>query len=112
MHNDPPRFLRSAASGNVRYTAYNDTSPADGVPDRPGGSGLRAKDEFDYDARGRVFRSRKFGVDPNYGTVLGSLKTDFWYATVPGTFIFFGGSEKPGPGGAGCGGRRRGRRRR
>jgi YD repeat-containing protein len=57
---------------------------ADGVPDRPDPKLLRARTTYAYDERGRLFRTRTFGVTytlaPPSATVSEhSLTTDTWY---------------------------------
>jgi RHS repeat-associated protein len=52
---------------------------ADGVPDAPAASLLRAQSAASYDELGRVYRSEVFSVSPTNGAVGGSLKTDAWY---------------------------------
>ena len=46
---------------------YQDTNPADGVPDRPVPDLLRGKTGFDIDDQGRVYRTKSYSVDPVLG---------------------------------------------
>ena len=54
-----------------------DTTPADGVPDRPSSSLLRAKSTADFDEQGRSYQSKTFLVDISSGSVsTNSLKSN------------------------------------
>jgi RHS repeat-associated protein len=60
---------------------YDNLSQVIRVDHRDGGSGgnLVARDEADFDDRGRVYRTRTFAVDPTTGTVGNSLVDNTWY---------------------------------
>jgi RHS repeat-associated protein len=71
-------------------------SNADGVPDLPSSSLLRARSTAEYDEEGRVFRSTVYSVNSSNGTVSSSgLVTNLWFdrrgdvikASMPGGLV-------------------------
>src|SRR5207237_806611 len=58
-----------------------DTTPADGVPDTPNSSKLRAYSQASYDAQNRVYETRKYSVNQTSGGTpsANSLRTDYWF---------------------------------
>ena len=78
------RGRRVATDGEVDF--YQET--ADDNLDRPtvtqrrdttSGGNLDAKSETKYDARGRVYQTVRYGVNPATGTVGQSLTDNTWY---------------------------------
>ncbi len=61
-------------------TTLVDTTPADGVPDKPAQATRRARGENSYDEQGRVYQMRTFSVDQSSGALsTATLQSNTWY---------------------------------
>ncbi len=65
-------------------TPLPDTTPADGVPDRPAVANRRARTTAEYDNQDRVFRTRTYLVSQSDGVITADddnnrLRTNTWY---------------------------------
>lgn len=78
------RGRRVATDGEVDFyqeTAYDnlDRPTVTQRRDTSSGGNLVAKSEVKYDARGRVYQTVRYGVDPDTGTVGNALTDNTWY---------------------------------